>query len=116
MPLDVLRAGADSVAMIGGLLPPPRPPSPCANGWKQWQRLVLPGRSPASQCAGYNRPPDYVIFAVLLFYMLTISGLFVLRRTRPIWTVVNRTTRGRRPSPFCWAYTDYSIWRGKATI
>ncbi len=26
---------------------------------------------------------DYVIFAVLLFYMLTIAGLFVLRRTRP---------------------------------
>ena len=26
---------------------------------------------------------DYVIFAVLLFYMLTISGLFVLRRTQP---------------------------------
>jgi APA family basic amino acid/polyamine antiporter len=26
---------------------------------------------------------DYVIFAVLLFYMLTISGIFVLRRKRP---------------------------------
>jgi APA family basic amino acid/polyamine antiporter len=26
---------------------------------------------------------DYIIFAVLLFYILTISGLFVLRRTRP---------------------------------
>jgi APA family basic amino acid/polyamine antiporter len=26
---------------------------------------------------------DYVIFAVLLFYMLTIGGLFVLRRKRP---------------------------------
>jgi len=26
---------------------------------------------------------DYVIFAVLLFYMLTIAGVFVLRRTRP---------------------------------
>jgi APA family basic amino acid/polyamine antiporter len=26
---------------------------------------------------------DYVIFAVLLFYMLTIAGLFVLRRTKP---------------------------------
>jgi APA family basic amino acid/polyamine antiporter len=26
---------------------------------------------------------DYVIFAVLLFYILTIAGLFVLRRTRP---------------------------------
>ncbi len=26
---------------------------------------------------------DYVIFAVLLFYILTIAGVFVLRRTRP---------------------------------
>jgi APA family basic amino acid/polyamine antiporter len=26
---------------------------------------------------------DYVIFAVLLFYILTIAGIFVLRRTRP---------------------------------
>lgn len=31
----------------------------------------------------YNDLLDYVIFAVLLFYMLTIAGLFVLRRTRP---------------------------------
>jgi APA family basic amino acid/polyamine antiporter len=26
---------------------------------------------------------DYVIFAVLVFYILTIAGLFVLRRRRP---------------------------------
>ena len=26
---------------------------------------------------------DYVIFAALLFYALTVSGLFVLRRTKP---------------------------------
>jgi APA family basic amino acid/polyamine antiporter len=31
----------------------------------------------------YNDLLDYVIFAVLLFYMLTIGGLFRLRRTRP---------------------------------
>jgi APA family basic amino acid/polyamine antiporter len=31
----------------------------------------------------YSELLDYVIFAVLLFYMLTISGIFVLRRTRP---------------------------------
>ncbi len=37
--------------------------------------LTLSGR--------YNDLLDYVIFAVLLFYMLTIGGLFVLRRTRP---------------------------------
>ena len=37
--------------------------------------LTLSGR--------YNDLLDYVIFAVLLFYILTIAGLFVLRRTRP---------------------------------
>jgi basic amino acid/polyamine antiporter, APA family len=31
----------------------------------------------------YSDLLDYVIFAVLLFYMATIAGLFVLRRTRP---------------------------------
>jgi APA family basic amino acid/polyamine antiporter len=31
----------------------------------------------------YSDLLDYVIFAVLLFYMLTIAGLFVLRRKRP---------------------------------
>ena len=37
--------------------------------------LTLTGR--------YNDLLDYVIFAVLLFYILTIWGIFVLRRTRP---------------------------------
>ena len=31
----------------------------------------------------YSDLLDYVIFAALLFYMLTIAGLFVLRRTQP---------------------------------
>jgi APA family basic amino acid/polyamine antiporter len=31
----------------------------------------------------YNDLLDYVIFAVMLFYILTIIGLFVLRRTQP---------------------------------
>src|SRR6202011_5513443 len=31
----------------------------------------------------YGQILDYVIFAVLVFYILTIVGLFVLRRTRP---------------------------------
>ena len=31
----------------------------------------------------YNDLLDYVIFAVLVFYILTIAGVFVLRRTRP---------------------------------
>src|SRR5438270_11562582 len=31
----------------------------------------------------YGQLLDYVIFAVLVFYILTIIGLFVLRRTQP---------------------------------
>jgi APA family basic amino acid/polyamine antiporter len=31
----------------------------------------------------YSQLLDYVIFAALLFYVLTVAGLFVLRRTRP---------------------------------
>lgn len=31
----------------------------------------------------YSQLLDYVIFAALLFYALTVAGLFVLRRTRP---------------------------------
>jgi APA family basic amino acid/polyamine antiporter len=31
----------------------------------------------------YNDLLDYVVFAVLLFYVLTIAGIFVLRRKRP---------------------------------
>ena len=31
----------------------------------------------------YGTLLDYVVFAVLLFYVLTIAGLFVLRRKRP---------------------------------
>jgi APA family basic amino acid/polyamine antiporter len=31
----------------------------------------------------YGMLLDYVVFAVLIFYILTIAGVFVLRRTRP---------------------------------
>jgi basic amino acid/polyamine antiporter, APA family len=31
----------------------------------------------------YGRLLDYVVFAVLIFYVLTIAGVFVLRRTQP---------------------------------
>ncbi|MGA2246421.1 MAG: amino acid permease [Verrucomicrobiota bacterium] len=31
----------------------------------------------------YSNLLDYVIFAVLIFYILTVTGVFVLRRTRP---------------------------------
>jgi APA family basic amino acid/polyamine antiporter len=31
----------------------------------------------------YSQLLDYVVFAVLVFYILTIAGIFVLRRKRP---------------------------------
>jgi APA family basic amino acid/polyamine antiporter len=31
----------------------------------------------------YGRLLDYVVFAVLIFYILTIAGVFVLRRKQP---------------------------------
>jgi APA family basic amino acid/polyamine antiporter len=46
--------------------------------WLQWAWTCLLCLS-----GSYGQLLDYVIFAVLLFYILTIAGLFVLRRTRP---------------------------------
>ena len=56
----------------------PKTHAPVQSLWVQclWAcGLTLTGR--------YGDLLDYVIFAVLLFYVLTIIGLFVLRRTRP---------------------------------
>jgi APA family basic amino acid/polyamine antiporter len=46
--------------------------------WLQWAWTCLLCLS-----GSYGNLLDYVIFAVLIFYVLTIVGLFVLRRTRP---------------------------------
>ena len=46
--------------------------------WVQWAWTCLLCLS-----GSYGQLLDYVIFAVLVFYILTIVGLFVLRRTRP---------------------------------
>ena len=46
--------------------------------WVQWAWTCL-----LCLRGSYGQLLDYVIFAVLVFYMLTIVGLFVLRRTRP---------------------------------
>ena len=46
--------------------------------WVQWGWTCLLCLS-----GSYGNLLDYVIFAVLIFYILTIVGLFVLRRTRP---------------------------------
>ncbi len=56
----------------------PRSGAPVNSLWVQWawtSLLCLSG--------SYGQLLDYVIFAVLLFYILTIAGLFVLRRTQP---------------------------------
>jgi APA family basic amino acid/polyamine antiporter len=46
--------------------------------WMQWAWTCLLCLS-----GSYGQLLDYVIFAVLVFYILTIGGLFVLRRTQP---------------------------------
>jgi len=46
--------------------------------WLQWAWTCLLCLS-----GSYGNLLDYVIFAVLIFYILSIVGLFVLRRTRP---------------------------------
>jgi APA family basic amino acid/polyamine antiporter len=56
----------------------PHSQAPSKSLWMQcaWACLLtMTGR--------YGDLLDYVIFAVLIFYMLTIAGIFVLRRTRP---------------------------------
>ncbi len=52
--------------------------TPVNSLWVQWAWTCLLCLS-----GSYGQLLDYVIFAVLIFYVLTIVGLFVLRRTRP---------------------------------
>jgi basic amino acid/polyamine antiporter, APA family len=52
--------------------------TPVNSLWVQWGWTCLLCLS-----GSYGQLLDYVIFAVLIFYILTIVGLFVLRRTRP---------------------------------
>ena len=56
----------------------PRSNAPVNSLWLQWAWTCLLCLS-----GSYGQLLDYVIFAVLVFYVLTIAGLFVLRRTRP---------------------------------
>ena len=51
---------------------------PANSLWVQWAWTCLLCLS-----GSYGQLLDYVIFAVLVFYVLTIGGLFVLRHTRP---------------------------------
>jgi basic amino acid/polyamine antiporter, APA family len=55
-----------------------RSKTPVNSLWVQWVWACLLCLS-----GSYGQLLDYVIFAVLVFYILTITGLFVLRRTRP---------------------------------
>ena len=41
------------------------------------------GRVCSAASGSYGELLDYVIFAVMIFYVLTIIGLFILRRKRP---------------------------------
>lgn len=56
----------------------PKTGVPANSLWLQWGWTCLLCLS-----GSYGQLLDYVIFAVLIFYILTIYGLFVLRRTRP---------------------------------
>ena len=56
----------------------PKSNAPVNSLWLQWGWTCLLCLS-----GSYGQLLDYVIFAVLIFYILTIGGLFVLRRTRP---------------------------------
>jgi len=56
----------------------PKSNAPVNSLWVQWGWTCLLCLS-----GSYGQLLDYVIFAVLIFYILTIVGLFVLRRTRP---------------------------------
>jgi basic amino acid/polyamine antiporter, APA family len=56
-----------------------RSKTPVNSLWVQWAWTCLLCLS-----GSYGQLLDYVIFAVLVFYILTIAGLFVLRRTRPL--------------------------------
>ena len=56
----------------------PKSNTPVNSLWVQWAWTCLLCLS-----GSYGQLLDYVIFAVLIFYILTIAGLFVLRRTRP---------------------------------
>ena len=56
----------------------PRSGVPVNSLWVQWAWTCLLCLS-----GSYGQLLDYVIFAVLVFYILTIAGLFVLRRTQP---------------------------------
>ena len=46
-------------------------------------RLVNPDTGAVTYGNLYSDLLDYVVFAVLIFYVLTICGLFILRRKRP---------------------------------
>jgi APA family basic amino acid/polyamine antiporter len=54
----------------------------------------VPAKSLLMQCTwasllcftgSYGDLLDYVMFAVMIFYVLTVSGLFILRKKRPEW-------------------------------
>ncbi len=56
----------------------PKSHTPVVSLWVQWAWTCLLCLS-----GSYGQLLDYVIFAVLLFYILTIAALFILRRSRP---------------------------------
>jgi len=56
---------------------------PRTRTWEAGKLALDPKTGEAVYGNLYNALLDYVIFSVLLFYLLTIAGLFVLRKKRP---------------------------------
>ncbi|HZF07819.1 MAG TPA: amino acid permease [Thermoanaerobaculia bacterium] len=56
---------------------------PRTRTWEAGKLVLDPKTGEAVYGNLYNALLDYVIFSVLLFYLLTIAGLFVLRKKRP---------------------------------
>jgi basic amino acid/polyamine antiporter, APA family len=65
-----------SSAASAKLHPKYKTPGALADGAVVWTCILCVSGS-------YGQLLDYIIFAVLVFYILTIAGLFVLRRKRP---------------------------------
>ena len=55
------------------------------NTKRRWPRLLVQAAWTVVLCVSgsYGQLLDYIIFAELVFYILTIAGLFVLRVKRP---------------------------------
>jgi Amino acid transporters len=74
----VLRHGKDGLFFRGAAKLHPKYKTPAVSLMFQMVWICI-----LCVSGSYGQLLDYVVFAVLVFYILTIVGLFILRRTRP---------------------------------